>query len=437
MKRVLLLVAALGFMSPAVADQPLHRLSLSHCLSGMNNAAAPEQALRSSGECAADATIGFFLARGTALLTQRGKNIFGQGFHIQQSLDYSVTADGKLRGDLDAVIPLHINAAQTDAALGLPGGALFLQNGVTSWSDEHGFDRNDTRIGLVQRLQMGGQNLLGFSATLQQNLERGHQRHVFGADYVGKWGKGYVNHYAVQSDWLVGRVGYEERAIGGNEIGVQFTPTNAIQLDLSVGDWDSKTEIGASVIRERASIAWQPHPYLQLRGAWQGGNQIDQRRDWRISFIKPLGAQRAKPRWIGFGVAQDATLRDADVWRTVESERRIEVVERKIRTQPGVVRSGDVSVRFLQAKAGSGGVIRIEASVANAVTTPLRVVIQLAPGDGATPAVPGEDFPTAPIEIIIAKDSTAGIAEVDLPFNPDMKTNRKLRVTIIEVGGVS
>ena len=254
-------------------------------------------------------------------------------------------------------------------------------------------------------------------------------------DYVGTWGVGYFNHYAVQSGWRIGRAGFQERAIGGSEVGVKLSPTSAINLDISTGVWDSQQQLGASVRQNRVALAWKPHPYLQLTGTWRGGNQVDERNDMRISFVKPLGTKRGKAQWVGLGVANRNEVNADELWRTVDSENRIEVVERKAPVSG--VTAGDVTVRFVQKDFQSGGELRLQAQVANAVANPVRVVVQLMPGEGANPAIAGEDFPAEPIEIVIAQGATVGVAEVDLPMNPNLKSRRTVRVEIIEVGGAS
>ena len=427
---VLVALATACITQSAVAkDLSSYTHSLTSCIANLDGVAAAEQAVDRASVCAVDNTAQFIFDRSADYFGQRGKQLFGQGFHIQQSLQYSAAAGDKVRGDLDAVIPLRMGVAANN----LPSGALFLQNGISRWTDQHGFARNDTRVGLVRRFQADSENLFGISAALQQNLERGHERRVFGLDYVGRFGKGYVNHYAAQTDWLAGRNGFQERAIGGKEIGVSLAPTTAIKLDLSVGDWDSQTEIGESVIRNRVALAWQPHPYWRFSGDYSDGNQVDAHKSMRIAFVKPLGKHRAKAQWVGFGVARNEQVQSDDMWRTVASENRIEVVERKMPARE--VRSGDVALHFLQDKAATGTTIRIQASVAAPAANELRVLVQLSPGGGENPAVAGEDFPVAPIEIVIAQGSTAGVVQVAIPINPEIKSERRLRAEIIKVGG--
>ena len=431
MRNIVLIALATASITQSAAAQDLssYTQSLTSCIANLDGVAAAEQAFDRASVCAIDNTAQFIFDRSADYFGQRGKQLFGQGFHIQQSLQYSAAAGDKVRGDLDAVIPLRMGVA----ADSLPSGALFLQNGISRWTDQHGFDRSDTRVGLVRRFQADNANLFGISAALQQNLERGHERRVFGLDYVGRFGKGYVNHYAAQTDWLAGRNGFQERAIGGKEIGVSLAPTTAIKLDLSVGDWDSQTEIGESVIRNRVAVAWQPHPYWRFSGDYSDGNQVDAHKSMRIAFVKPLGKHRAKAQWVGFGVARNEQVQSDDMWRTVASENRIEVVERKMPARE--VRSGDVALHFLQDKAATGTTIRIQASVAAPAANELRVLVQLSPGGGENPAVAGEDFPVAPIEIVIAQGSTAGVVQVAIPINPEIKSERRLRAEIIQVGG--
>ena len=434
MRNIVLVALATASITQSAAAQDLssYTQSLTSCIANLDGVAAAEQAVARASVCAVDNTAQFVFDRSADYFGQRGKQLFGQGFHIQQSLQYSAAAGDKVHGDLDAVIPL-MNISGTANAL--PHGALFLQNGITRWSDESGFDRSDTRIGLVHRFTDNGilqNHLWGISAALQQNLERGHERHVFGADYVGTWGVGYINHYAVQSGWREGRAGFQERAIGGSEIGVKLSPTSAINLDISTGVWDSQQQLGASVRQNRVALAWKLHPYLQISSSWRDGNQIEERNDMRISFVKPLGVKRGKAQWVGLGVANRGEVNAEKLWRTVDSENRIEVIERK--TPISGVTAGDVTVRFVQQDFQSGGELRLQAQVANAVVNPVRVVVQLTPGDGVNPAIAGEDFPAEPIEIVIAQGATVGVAAVDLPLNPNLKSRRTVRVKIIAVG---
>ena len=197
------------------------------------------ESLTSGAECAANVAMDAVIRTGISHLNANGKQFFGRGFSFVSSMRYSPFDGSHLQGDIDMVVPLRFGGG--DQAAANLRSAWFMQNGLTRWTDSHGLRRNDVRFGFVHRFtagldQHGTPNLLGAYALLQQNRERGHQRMVVGMDYAGRWGKGFINHYAPQSGWQAGRVGYQERAVGGAEIGVSLTPTTALDMSLAAGE---------------------------------------------------------------------------------------------------------------------------------------------------------------------------------------------------------
>ena len=71
--------------------------------------------------------------------------------------------------------------------------ALFVQNGLSRWTDEHGYLRNDARLGMVRRIAVSERpdaGVFGTSVFFQENLERGHGRIATGVDWSDGWGAG-------------------------------------------------------------------------------------------------------------------------------------------------------------------------------------------------------------------------------------------------------
>ena len=97
--------------------------------------------------------------------------------------------------------------------------ALFLQWGVSRYTDDRGMRRDDLRYGLVRRFALSdtpGADVFGVSGLFQQGLESGHERFVIGLDYAGRWGKSWFHHYTPTTGWRSGRSGFQERALGGS-----------------------------------------------------------------------------------------------------------------------------------------------------------------------------------------------------------------------------
>ena len=112
---------------------------------------------------------------------------------------------------------------------------------------KRGFRRNDVRLGTAFRFAspgFAGADVWGASALMQQNVERGHQRLVVGADFAGRWGEASLQHFVPTTDWRPGRAGYEERALGGTEASLWFQPDAAgnfaygpVVVGMKHGEW--------------------------------------------------------------------------------------------------------------------------------------------------------------------------------------------------------
>ena len=75
----------------------------------------------------------------------------------------------------------------------------------------------------------------------------------------------------------------------------------------------------------------------------------------------PFGGPRKRARWEGFGIfALAGTATAADLWRPVENVGRIRTIERVARR---CTEMDDVTVRFLQSSAATGGTVEVEVTL--------------------------------------------------------------------------
>ena len=377
--------------------------------------------------CVGDRLGGLLVDAAARLATEQGRRVFGENFSLVHRMSWSPLGQG-LAGELDAVIPLaYRGRAQSDTdARALPGSALFLQQGMTRWTDEHGLRRNDVRLGGAWRFAAGA-NVYGATALVQENLERGHQRFVLGTDYAGRWGHVSLQHYVPTSGWRPGRSGYEERAVGGTELSARFDLTTTVSLDTALGRWE-RDDAGRSTVDGRLGFGWRPHPYLTLDARTGLGSGADGE-SLGISLDVPFGGgPRNRTKWEGLGafaMARNATA--ADLWRPVQSEGRIRTIEREARQST----EGDgVTVRFLQSSAATGAEIGVEVSLSAPASEEVRLSVRLAPGSGDNPAVAGVDYVDEPAVVTIRRGATSGRATFQLIENPELTTVRTLSVTV-------
>ena len=197
------------------------------------------------------------------LLDRQGKALFGQGFSIQSSFDYSLSSSSGIQGNLDVVVPVYSFSSSSSDATPLRSG--FLQNGITRWVDERGIQRSDARMGFVYRFTAGQNraNMFGLSALLQKNLEFDHQRLATGVDYAGIWGVASLTYFKPITDWQFNHLGYKERPLEGMDFDMQLKPTTAILFRTTVGRWKDPEGSGNWLTRGRVALEWQPHPYLK------------------------------------------------------------------------------------------------------------------------------------------------------------------------------
>lgn len=425
--------------SPAVADRLdslLDRLGadmfgLQACASSAAGATETEDAFSGVAGCATDRVLADLLGETMALTEEQGQAFFGENFRIVNRLGFSAFGQG-MRGDVDAVLPL--NSLSSVTADGNIERALFLQSGLTRWTDGHGFRRNDMRHGLVYRFVASdgpGDGVFGTWSFVQHNLERGHERLVAGVDYAGGWGSSALNYFHPLTDWLPGRPGHEERAIAGVELDVRLDATDTIALNVAVGQWEATDGSGDWATRTRLGLEWRPHSWLSFGSDWGTNGAGHEDMGVRAAVAIPLGgSSRDLPPWRGLGLAGGGSIPDAsDIWRPIESVGPIEVAERTVailNTSP----TEEATVRFLQDSVDTGGTVQVEVALSSPVSTDTRLAVRLVPGGGDNPAVPGEDYVDETMEIVITQGETSAVASFRLLHNPSLQSARALSVTV-------
>ena len=383
--------------------------------------------------CIGDRLGGLLVDETARFMTEQGREVFGEHFSLVHRMSWSPLGQG-LAGELDAVIPLAFRGGARPGAEweGLHGSAFLLQQGMTRWTDEHGFRRHDVRLGTAFRFALPhftGADVVGATALVQENVERGHQRFVLGTDYAGRWGHASLQHYLPTTEWRAGRAGYEERAAGGTELSVRLDLTTTVSLDTAMGRWE-RDDAGRSAIDGRLGLGWKPHTYLSL-DARTGIGSGTEASSFMLSLNVPFGGSRKRPKWEGLGtfaLAGGSTATAAELWRPVENVGRIRTIER---AAPAEAASADsVTVRFLQSSVVSGETVEVEVALSAPATADVRLSVRLAPGSGDNPAVAGVDYVDEPALVTIRQGATSARATFQLLKNPELNTDRSLTVTV-------
>lgn len=366
-----------------------------------------------------DGAVGDYAAH---LIEQQGQALFGEHFGFVHRLSWSPFSTGTRR-NLDAVIPLQFALNDTAPKT---GSALFVQSGITRWQDSAGFTRNDVRHGFVYRFALSDErNIFGMSTFFQENVERSHKRLVITLDYAGQYGTGWLQHFVPASDWQPGRLGYEERVIGGTELGVNLGITSTLSLDAALTRWNDES---AKDLYGRVGVDFRPHRWLNFRAGYESGLAGDAANVHGQLKIPLGGAPKRLPRWEGLGVLGVAeTL--SGMWRPVENVEELQTVERLI-APAAAARVDSVAVEFLQTEAATGSEIGVRVSIPAPLPEDLSLVLRLAPGSGSNPAVSGEDFVDEPQRVIIAKGTTSATVYLQLLDNANLQTDRSLAVTV-------
>ena len=406
-----------------------------------------EQGGSSGSRCFMEQMVnGILLDQTTHYANAYGKRLFGKHFSLANRMTYSQLGGG-FSGEVDAVVPLSAFAGvigfggqEAGEDAGAEDGAFFFQQGVTSWTDGQGLRRYDMRYGVVRRFNVSdepGANVFGLSTFFQQNLEYGHGRVVTGLDYDGAWGRGTFNYFQPTTGWrdARSRAGYEERALAGMELSLHLQPTSTLNVETALTRWEARDGAGRWETGARVGFSWQPHAWVKIRTAWDGIGTSTPTPSASAFLTFPLGGREPIPSWQGLdlgSVAQHhATM---DIWRPIDNIGQIRVAERV--STPSLaddILSG-LAVRFLEDNADSGEDIKVEITLSAPASEAIRLLVQLVPGEGENPAVPGEDYLDEPIEVTISQGNTVGVATIQLLRNADMTEARSLGVTVSLVG---
>ena len=390
-----------------------------------------EQSTRSGWRCLSGRLGDLVVEQTSHFVNEQGRALFGPNFRFVQGLSWSPYGEG-LNGNVDTVLPVaSFTAKPGSGAAVMNSGAFFFQQGATRWTDDRGRRRNDLRYGAAYRFSLLGEpgtNVFGLSTLVQENVERGHRRVVAGIDYAGRWGRASLQQFVPATDWQPSRFGYVERPRGGTRLGARLNLTTTVSLDASVAEWETSRP-GRREVDGRVGLGWRPHPWLRLRAGFAGIGSAEDSGSVTAALRIPFGAgPRKAPRWEWLGVAGGSRV-TADVWRPVENVERLETIEREA-AATGPAAAGSASVRFLQSGAASGAEIGVEAYIPAPLSSDLRLLVRLVPGDGANPAVPGVDYADEPTEVTIRAGATTARATIRLLSNPAMREARSLSAEV-------
>ena len=343
----------------------------------------------------------------------RGREFFGPHFSIVGDMSYS--AAEKLGGNLDVVIPF------SDSGDLPPESAFFFQSGVTRWKDSHNFSRDDFRQGIAYRAIIGNSekaDVAGFWAFVQHNRQRGHARFAFGSDYETPYGAARFSYFVPLTDWRTGRAGYEERALEGGDITAEFDMWRRISFNIGAGRWERKDSGGRFDSYLQAGLRLQVLPILSTDVAWRG-----QKRGLQLNALLDIPLDGKKR---GYASPRHSSPAAANLYRAIATPRRLEVAER--RATPKAI-SG-ATVRFMQDNANSGAQIMLEVILPEVVLEDSDFVVQLVPGGGHNPAVPGLDFDDSPILLTMKRGEKRGTAIAKLLFNEQQTQTRTLAAKV-------
>ena len=429
------LLSALGDSASFYDKEIISTELLTACMSATHEAQWSDESR--SSRCVAGRAFNLMLDKATHLVNETARENIGNHFHVANKLNYS-PSDNSVKGDLDVVVPLSFQSSTPTGAnrTGLRQGSWFVQHGVTTWKDEQSFRRNDLRLGMVRRKLLDsrfGTGIVGVSAFVQQNAERGHRRLVTSIDYAGKWGKGFFNSFQPLTNWKAGRRGFDERPAEGMEIGVRFDATTTIAVETAYTRWEDKKRRGVWNSGGRIGFNWRPHTWLTVGANYSEHSRSDDASSFVISFMRPLGGggRQETPRWSGFGEPAGGSVpKVSDLWRAVEDIGRIRMVEREASDENGLTEIEGVEVQFLQNSVVSGNEVLLEVTIPTPLAKDTRLVLRLVPGTGSNPAVPGEDFTDEPIDVLLSAGETSIVVAIPLLFNNNMKNARSLDVRV-------
>ena len=354
---------------------------------------------------------------------QKGKRVFGDHFSVASNLSYS-RHDKFLGGDVDAVIPMSFFTSAQER----PGRAFFVQSGLTRWKDGHDFRRDDFRQGVAYRFAVSDDkdsDVVGMWAFVQNNRQRGHARFAWGGDYATPWGTAKFHYFTPLTNWRAGRYGYEEKALEGGDMLMEFDAFRRFSFNVGAGRWERKDGSEKFNTYGRLGMRWQILPMLSLDSQWRGLGKSEDSLRLNARLDIPLGG--IKP---GYATPRHSLPAAANLYRAITTPRRIEVAERKIAVRAPVE---GVTVRFMENSTNSGAQIRLEVLLPQAVSKDSEFVVQLVPGQGPNPAVAGLDFDATPIPMTVKKGESRATVPVTLILNKGQTQTRTLSAKVYPV----
>ena len=386
-----------------------------------------EDTTSAGADCFFDSGLNLMLRRSIDSANEFGKKALGE--HFQFFGDFSYQGDAGFANDLDMVIPLAFTNPKA-------GASLFWQQGVTRWRDSLGDSRDDLRFGMVYRFRLTGKpdsDIVGASAFSLHNAERGHQVLASRVDYAGRWGTGSLTHFLPVTDWRSVDFAHEERALEGVELGLKLDVTTTIRANLTAYSWETEDGSGEWSEGGRLGVDWRPHPWLSFNAGYDGIGGGESSPSFLAQVSIPIGGPaRRTPRWEGLGTPPRGEGPGAyKLWRPVDKIGRIKVARR---IKPSLLPEL-VQIRPEQNSVVSGESLKVKLSLPLKATTDVRMRVRLAPGSGANPAVPGEDFHDRIIEATIRRGETHALVSIPLIRNDKMRNPRSLRV--VKVSGSS
>ena len=385
---------------------------------------------------------GILLDQTTRFANAYGKRLFGEQFSFVNRFTYSQLGGG-FSGEMDTVVPLAALAGFAGFGgmeLDAESGALFFQQGITSWTDSQGLRRYDMRYGVVRRFNVSeepGTNVVGLSSFFQQNMEYGHGRLVSGFDYNGVWGRDTFHYFLPTTGWRDSRnrAGTEERALAGMELSMRLQPTSTLGVETALTRWEARDGAGRWETGARVGFSWQPHAWVKIRAAWDGIGTRTPNPSASAFLTFPLGSRKPAPSWQGLDLGSlGQNVASMDIWRPIDTIGQMRVAERAApsRSVDELLRS--LTVRFLQDSAGSGESIKVQVSLSAPAHEEIRLLVRLVPGEGEHPAVPGEDYVDEPVEVTISQgSSTSSVVTLQLLRNDTMIEARSLGVSVSRV----
>ena len=377
-------------------------------------------------QCLLRTGLDLLLGAGTRFADEHGREVFGEHFQLVGDLKY--LSEAGLGADLDAVLPLSQSVLPEG---GPAGSSFFFQQGITRWWNSRSNSRSDLRHGVVHRFRVSAKpdaDIVGVSTFYQHNAEHGHQVAVLGADYAGRWLTGSAKYFKPTTGWRSAEFGYEERALEGLELNLNFNVTTTVRADITGYRWQSEDASDEWLLGTRLGFDWRPHPWLSLNAAYDRAANGQDSVSALTRLTVPLGgSSRQLPPWEGLGVAAGGSApNDNDLWQPVDDIGQIRVATRA--DVSALVEGAEI--RFLQDTVGSGETVRLEIMLSSAAPEDIRVEVRLVPGSGDNPAVPGKDFVDQPVELTIGQGATKGSVTIQLLRNDDIQENRSLGATV-------